>query len=125
MLPLTINDEEYDNCYVCSPYAGAVSYPLYELCEVDSKLLQSGLAAVIHSLAPALRMGRINRVVCVNNWLLSTNLYPEWGGEGIQELTTALISRYPQHAIIFRSLNHATNEALCEALSRNGFLMGA
>jgi len=123
VLPITINNEEYENCYVCSPYAGAISYPLYELHEIDNRALRGGLAGLVHSIAPILRSACINRVVCVNNWMLSTNLYPHWNGEGLADLTRELIARYPTHAILFRSLNEATNQSLCDQFRRSGYLM--
>ena len=123
VLPITVNEEEYENCYVCSPYAGAISYPLYELHEIDSRLLRGGLAGLVYSIAPVLRSACINRVVCVNNWMLSTNLYSQWDGEGIEELVRELIERYPSHAILFRSLNTATNQRLCTQFKRAKFLM--
>ena len=114
VLPVTVNDSQYDNSYVCSPYTGAISYPLVELREINSLLLRGSLAGLIHGVAPILRSSHINRAVCVNNWLLSTNLYPRWNGDGLQELTRRLIDRYPHHAILFRSLNAATNRDLCK-----------
>ena len=123
LLPLTVNDSQLDNCYVCSPYSGAISYPLVELREVNNVFLRFGLAGLIRSVSPLLRYSGVNRVVCINNWMLSTNLYPQWDGSGLSELRDALIERYPGHAILVRSLNNATNASLIQSAKENRFLL--
>lgn len=123
VLPLTINDTQFDNSWVCSPYNATVTYPLEELRHIDNSFLRLGLSGMIHSLAPALQLCRINRVVCVNNWLLSTNLYPEITRESIRALTSIVTDRFPEHAILFRSLNSFTNSALMTALKNEGYLL--
>lgn len=123
VLPLTINDTQFDNSWVCSPYNATVTYPLEELRHIDNSLLRFGLSGMIHSLAPSLQLCRINRVVCVNNWLLSTNLYPEITRESIRALTSIVTDRFPEHAILFRSLNSFTNSALMTALKNEGYLL--
>src|SRR5690606_2745923 len=66
---------------------------------------------------------KIERIVQINNWLLSTNLYPaDWQGEGLEELTQLLRERFPGHAFGFRSLNPASNAVLLERLQALGYL---
>lgn len=123
VLPITINDTEYSNSYVCSPYAGAVSYPLFELREINSWPLRIALAAIICSASPMLRLAQIDQAVCVNNWMLSTNLYPNWIGEGLTELTAELTRQHPRRAILLRSINEYTNPRLCQRLRQEGYLL--
>ncbi|MEM7476393.1 MAG: GNAT family N-acetyltransferase [Planctomycetota bacterium] len=122
-MPLTVNDAQWDNCYVCSPFGAAIKYPLVELREIQSTALRAALSALIHSVAPLLRIARINRSICINNWMLSTNLYPDWDGSELSKLRDLLIHRYPKHAILLRSLNAATNEALIGQARDAGFLL--
>jgi hypothetical protein len=105
VLPLTINAAEYENSYVCSPYTHYVTYAQEELDVLKQPLLERLLAGVIALFGLFCKASRINRVVCVNNWLLSTNLYPQLTAEQIQTIITFLKKRFPRHAIIFRSLN--------------------
>jgi hypothetical protein len=123
VMPVTVNEREYDNSYVCSPYTAVISYPLEELAKLKSRTLRGALRALIHVMAPLMRGGGINQVVCVNNWLLSTNLYPAWNGAGLDRLTEMLIAQFPDKAIMFRSLNRATNDELCQAFVKAGYVL--
>ena len=123
VFPVTVNRQEYANSYVCSPYVSAVSYPLEELVKINSKATRGALRTLILSVAPLLRWANIDRVVSVNNWLLSTNLYSCWDGSNIREVTAFLTNRFPGHAILFRSLNRITNPTLCDRFIEAGYLL--
>jgi len=60
------------------------------------------------------------KTVFVNNWLLSTNLYPSLSAEQIKESLALLKKTFPQHAIVFRSVNEYTDKDLLENLIKNG-----
>jgi hypothetical protein len=68
-----------------------------------------------------LKWGQINRIVCLNNWLLSTNLYPHWEGEGIETTTSTFSKEYSSHGILFRSINAHLNRNLITRLKKNGY----
>lgn len=123
LLPVTVNETEYENSYVCSPYSTYVSYALEELVLFKSELLKGVLRGVIGLLAPLLKSARINRNVHVNNWLLSTNLYEDLPREDIRALTGDLLRRFPSHAVIFRSLNEVTNPQLMKDLAGMGWIL--
>jgi hypothetical protein len=123
ILPVTVNETDYENSWVCSPFNAAITYPLDELREIQSQSLRWLLAGLIRSMSPLLKAASINRVVTVNNWLLSTNLYPNWDGSDVETLTKALTTRWPQHAILFRSLNAVSNGGLMQRLLAAGYLM--
>ncbi len=122
-LPTTINETEYDNSYVCSPYTGCVLYPQSEVKKLSSSLMRYSILGLVHAMGPPLRAAQINRVVCINNWLLSTNLYSNFDLQLVPELTKLLKSRFPNHAIAFRSLNRVSNCALLERLGLEGYLL--
>lgn len=75
VLPITINNKEYNNSYVVSPYTHYVTYSKEELKELKNPLLEVILKSILSILGIFLRTTKINKVVQVNNWLLSTNLY--------------------------------------------------
>ena len=118
-VPLTINDTEWESSYVCSPYTAFVSYAREELAKLRSPALETALGWLIGGLDLVLRQGRINRVVHVNNWLLSTNLYPPLGDP--EALHHELRRDYPDHTLLFRSLNRVTNGALMDRLQTLGY----
>ncbi len=119
--PATVNDTEYENSYVCSPYTAMISYSLEELENIDSRLVRFGINMLAGAMSPLLKFSRINRVLCINNSMLSTNLYPDWTGESLSQLTEKLQGCFPQHAIMFRSLNFATNPELCQAFEESDY----
>lgn len=128
MFPMSVNDgAERGNCYVCSPHAHYVDYAAYEVSLLRRPLVEAPLRGLLAGAGVFFRRAALDRVVIVNNWLLSTNLYPSgWRGEGLPELIDGLIARYPGHAILFRSLNALQNPALLAVLRRAGagFLAG-
>jgi hypothetical protein len=121
--PVTINESNYADSWVCSPYNATITYPLDELQQIGSSIIRGSVAGLIHAVAPLLKAARINRVVGVNNGLLSTNLYPTWDGVGLERLTSMLQQRWPRHAIVFRSLNALTNGPLLTRLKEAGYLL--
>lgn len=126
ILPATVNSQEYDNSFVCSIYSHYISYGQYELINFKSKVLRLILKSMLSLFGFGFRLGKINRVVCVNNWLLTTNLYPDITSIQIEMITSHLKKVYPKHAIVFRSLNRlTTNKLITIAESCEYHLMGA
>ncbi len=122
-MPTTINEAEYENSYVCSPYTGCVLYPQSEVKKLGSLPLRFFILALVRAIGPVLRASHINRVVCINNWLLSTNLYDSFDVRTIPEMTRIIASRFPKHAICFRSLNEVTNRTLLRQVHSSGYLL--
>ncbi|WP_409343537.1 GNAT family N-acetyltransferase [Paenibacillus sp. MBLB4367] len=112
VLPVSVNEREYENTYVCSPYTHYVTYAKQELVMLNAPLLEAALKPVIAAAGLFLKACRINRVVHVNNWLLSTNLYPALSDKQLAAATHYLTSAFPGHAIVFRSVNGCTDKAL-------------
>ena len=123
LLPITINDNEYENSYVCSTYSGCVLYPQSEVKKIQNIFVQASILGLVKGMGPPLRAAKINSVVCVNNWLLSTNLYSEFDLNSVPAMTRALVSRFPKHAIAFRSLNRVSNGPLIDKLVLEGYLL--
>ena len=68
-----------------------------------------------------LRRTNINKVIVVNNWMLSTNLYHSINEQQIEQITKVLVEKFPEHTILFRSLNNKLYPATTEALSTVGY----
>ena len=120
-LPLTINRAEYGNSYVCSPYTHYVTYCREELRIVGPLPGERLLGAGLGVLGLGLRAGSINAAVCVNNWLLSTNLYPAIDAAQVAAITAALVARFPDRALVWRSVAPALHPSLARALSNAGY----
>lgn len=103
--PITVNNTEYNNSYVTSPF-GIIAYAKEELRRMNHRLLTPLLSPVLKASGGILRWGKVNRVVTVNNWLLSTNLYPKLSKEQVSKATSFLQEEFPSHSILWRSLNN-------------------
>lgn len=119
-VPITINETEYDNSYVCSPYTHYVSYAREELALLNNRLLEGGLTLLLKAMGRLLQKARFNRVVQINNWLLSTNLYPALSCEQLTAILEFLRREYPGYTLICRSLSHETSEDLIGCLDKYG-----
>jgi len=121
VLPLTINQADYDNSYVCSPYTHYVTYAEQELYLLQNPVQRAVLRKLLHFLGSAAKAANINQVACVNNWLVSTNLYPELDQEQIQSITMRLVDEFPQHTIVWRSVSEA-QPTLVSAFIHAGYI---
>lgn len=123
LLPLTVNEREFDNAYICSPFTRYTTYAMQELSLLKNKALKNLLVVPIKGLRRLLKIARINRVVCVNNWLLSTNLYSKDINGSIEKITSGLTEQFPKHTVMFPSLNRHTNSPLMDQLVKHGYQM--
>lgn len=122
VMPVTVNDAQYGSCYVTSPYDHYVTYAAEELGMLDAPGAKLPLGVALAGLGGLLRLGRINKTVHVNNWMLSTNLYPALGGDRITAIRRLIRAVYPDHAIAFRSINTVEGLTLHDAFIAQGFL---
>ncbi|MDU5144244.1 MAG: GNAT family N-acetyltransferase [Paenibacillus dendritiformis] len=122
VLPVTAGDGEYgDNTFVCSPYTHYVRYAREELDRLPSRPLRAALSVLLNGIGAGLRAARFDACVMVNNWLLSTNLYPERLTESHMRVIVATLKRqYPGHAIMLRSLTSSLHGPLLEGCRREG-----
>jgi len=120
-LPCTVNHGEPDNAWVCSPVATYGSYVIEEIERAVPMPLALPLQALCRGYRGLLSLASADQAVAVNNWMLSTNLYPELDAQALAGLVAQIRQRWPQHAIWFRSLNARHNRAWMEALQAVGF----
>ncbi|WP_233836562.1 hypothetical protein [Paraburkholderia sp. ZP32-5] len=119
--PVTINDIDSENAWVCSPLTTYSRYALEETRRLFPRALAWPLCGVIGTVDRWLRNAGIDQAVSINNWLLSTNLYPSTESLDFAAIREALKSRWPGHAIWFRSLNYMQHAEWLHALERAGF----
>lgn len=122
-MPVTVDDGALGGSYVCSPHS---AYVLYARAELD--LLKVGpvaypLRMALAGLDRLLRAARINRIVHLGNWLLSTNLHGGWRGEGIEAAREALVAACPDHLLGVRSVDDWSSPGLREALMADGWIL--
>lgn len=120
VLPITINDTEYHNSYVVSFYSiiGLLEEKIAKKKQHWSNaLLKKGLSVF----GLLLKLLKINKVVIVNNWLFSTSLNPLLSKEQLDAITHFLTKRFPEHVIVFRSINEYSDKSLLSSLRESGY----
>ena len=105
ILPITVNRSEKGNSYVVSPFSHYVSYAREELRELKNPALERLFDVVLAALGVLLAWGKLDHTVQVNNALFSTNLYPVFSREEVQAITAALAARFPDAAVLWRSIS--------------------
>lgn len=120
VLPVTVIEKRYTDSYVTSPYNQYVTYLQKEVKRYLHPIGQVGVAGVLGGMALLLRSLQ-NRIVYVDNWLVSTNLHVSLSDEDIKNITKLLSATFPQHAIAFRSVNEIHCQELKRQLERSGY----
>jgi hypothetical protein len=123
ILPMTVNEAEYENSYVCSFYAHYITYAKDELVNLKFPLLEKIISLILTGFGYLFKWLKINKTVIVNNWMLSTNLYPELSKEQLFAITQQLKKAFPDHAIVFRSINEFTDQAIKTQLQSLNYQM--
>jgi hypothetical protein len=119
-LPLTINEAEWDNSWICSPWNHYVTYAKEEIARASGRATALVATAFLDGIGTWLKAAQFNKVVMVNNWLLSTNSWPHWDARDLPAVLEALIRRWPDHAVVFRSLNAKESAPLIDAFKSAG-----
>lgn len=122
-MPVTLDDGATGGSYVCSPHSAYVLYARAELDLVGAGWLAVPSRIVIAGLDRLLEAARINRIVHLGNWLLSTNLHGGWRGEGVADARRALADAHPDHLLGIRSVDDWSSPGLREALAADGWIL--
>jgi len=124
-LPVTINggDDRADNAWVCSPITTYGRYAAEESERLAPRMLRPVLHGTIHLADTWMRRAQLDRAVAVNNWLVSTNLYPSAAAFDLDALVRACRERWPNRAIWLRSLNTLQHADWLHAATAAGFVL--
>ena len=123
LLPITVTDYRPGNSYVCSPYNQYIDYGQEELGKLGNRAAEGAVRALLWPLAKLFQRRQFDKVVMVNNWLISTNLYPALTTDQIHAVSHFLLAHFPDHAILFRSVDPHGNPMLYDALQVQGCAM--
>lgn len=114
------------NSYVVSPLTTYVNYARFEIAALGKPWLTWPATALVFLIGIALRLAKVDCLIQINNWLLSTNIYPKDVFSNCEKSLDALkrffITRYPKHGLGFRSLNDLVNHQTITTLHAAGFV---
>ena len=120
ILPLTVTHYHPENSYVCSPYNHYFAYGEEEMSKLGQPIVAALLRLLLRPIAGHFLRSRFDEVVLVNNWLLSTNLYPALAAPQVEAATRFLATEFPGRPIVWRSVDSGGNPALLRALTSLG-----
>jgi hypothetical protein len=121
VLPLIIGARVSGNSNVCSAYAHYFEYAFQEFARRHGKLQLALTKAPRVLFGAMLRDGSVDRAVFVNNWLFTTNPRHGLSSAQIAELTAYLTRRYPDSAVVFRSVNPVSYRPGLDSLRTNRY----
>jgi len=122
IIPITISDFHPDNTYTVSPYSHYVSYGGFEeVKHLNNPPVEALIKFIMNPVAWYFRRAELDKVVFVNNYLLSTNLYPSVNSDQLSAVSEALIQRFPNRVIVFRSVDQKKNPHIYQALAASGY----
>ena len=120
IIPLTLTNIHSKNSYVCSPYSHYILYGGYEETKhIGHPFAGRLIRAALQPVDFLFQKTDFDKVVLVNNWLLSTNLYAALSQKQVQALIGALPDLFPERAIVFRSVDSYKNPGLFSQLLAN------
>ena len=122
-VPVSINSSESQDTWVCSPHTTYARYAIEELDRLRHPLLAAPLRCLCRALGRYLWRARLDDAVGINNWLLSTNLYPGLQPRVLARWIEEALDRWPRHAVWFRSLNPRYTGDWLQALQAAGFTL--
>jgi hypothetical protein len=103
--PLSLHEGGLDLSYPCSLATQYVRYPLEELSMVRSRWARLGAWLGLKGLGGFLGVGEVDRTVQWSSGLLSTNLHPPELPLDAPEVTEALVTRFPEHAVLVKNIH--------------------
>ena len=121
VIPINLASSNLDDAYVTSPYCHFISYAKEELYLISNSVLRLIFRLLLNILACLFKVCKINKVVYINNWFLSTNLHPEFTCQEVEEIKKFLTKKFPNHTQVFRSVNEDSNEDLIKICTKSKF----
>ena len=121
IIPVIVSDGSSGNSSVCSLLAHYVESPSSQLAQLGSRIESVLARPFLKLLGGVLRAGRLGRVCYLNDWLMTTNPQSHFEEEQIDEATGLLTAKYPDRAVVVRSVNELTRPGLPDLLRRRGY----
>jgi hypothetical protein len=104
-IPVVVNDGQESLCYLISPEVHYIRYMRDELSKIQGDRTARMVSAAVSAMGwIALPLG-FNRLVSVNNWMLTTSQTVRLSEETLRDIAGYLSRRYPDFAVVFRGVD--------------------
>lgn len=123
VIPITICDFVPNNTYICSVYAQYIDYAFEELSVIKNVIGRKIAGVILRTLGGFLKISKIDKCIHVNNWLFPTNIYYPLSESQIKKITLFLSTKFPKHAILFRTLNFISDKTIIGNLQKNNYFL--
>ena len=123
IVPMTINDGISGSAFTCSPRVAYIEYTKEELARFPNRFLVPALHLLVSIVGLLLRRSNVDRIVHINNWMMSTNLPVDLDPSLTLAQTHELTHMFPQHILAIRSLTRQHSPKLMDALEAAGWIM--
>lgn len=126
LIPIQIisGQAPFNSAYICAPSGQYVHLAIEEIeKEVNtSQVWYQPLAKpFLQTFGAMAKRTGFDQVVQIDQWLLSTNLHHPLRYEALQTATHHLAERFPQHALVFRSVSDLFDQDLAAHLQALGY----
>jgi hypothetical protein len=121
VLPITVNNGNEATCFVSSPSAFYVDYARDQIRRMNDGSVPPWLSVLSEVSRLVLALSKIDKIVYVNNWPVWTVPYPSLDEVDVEEVTAAIVKKFPDYLISFRSLNHVFHRTLLGKLEGAGY----
>lgn len=122
IIPITISDFHPENTYTVSPYSHYVSYGGFEeVKRLNNPPVEALIKLLMIPVAWYFRKADLDKAAYVNNYLLSTNLYPSVNSGQLSALSEALPKWFPDRVIVFRSVDARKNPHIADILKKKEY----
>lgn len=117
ILPVLLPSENTQNSYICSPYHHYITFGKENVNLFNNQFVIGLINTLLFPIEKIASLGRLDSVVYVNHWLSATDLYPgKINQTQLSEIIRLLQARFPDRAIIFRSLNSISTPSVISDL---------
>ena len=120
-IPFSLALSHPQSSYVAAPFNHYISYGIEELAELEQPALESILTVLLRLIGQLCRFGELDQTVLINNWYLSTNLYPQLNPDQIERLHRRLLAEYPNRTLVWRSVDDLGGQDLMGNLLKLGY----
>ncbi|MEP1537314.1 MAG: hypothetical protein ABJQ34_15175 [Paracoccaceae bacterium] len=123
LVPMTINDGISGSAFTCSLRVAYIEYTKEELARFPNRFLVPFLHLLVNTVGLMLLRSNVDRIVHINNWMMSTNLPVDLDPSLTSTQTHEMTRAFPQHLLAIRSLTRQHSDKLMKALENEGWIM--